>query len=46
MEVVDYAHSASFRVVPFYEKSPDEGGFAMLTNPEDLRASPTGWLGK
>lgn len=39
----DWIDSASYRVVPNPNAAPDDGGFAVLTDPENLSASPFGW---
>ncbi len=41
--VTDWIDDASFNVVPLPNESPQDGGFAVLNNPEDLTASPFGW---
>ncbi|GLB48232.1 T9SS-dependent M36 family metallopeptidase [Neptunitalea lumnitzerae] len=35
--------TASYRVLPYYVESPNHGSRQLLTNPENLNASPYGW---
>ncbi|GLB53143.1 peptidase M36 [Neptunitalea chrysea] len=35
--------SATYNVLPFYVESPNHGSRQLLTNPENLTASPYGW---
>jgi extracellular elastinolytic metalloproteinase len=41
--VVDFVAHATYRVLPIWKQYPTEG-FETLVNPEDLTASPYGWL--
>jgi extracellular elastinolytic metalloproteinase len=42
LSAVDYRAAASFRVVPIEQQDPT-GGFKLLVDPEDPKASPFGW---
>ncbi|KAK0431442.1 Fungalysin metallopeptidase-domain-containing protein [Armillaria borealis] len=42
VSVTDFVSKASYRVLPFNRELPSEG-FATVTDPQDLAASPLGW---
>lgn len=39
----DWTDSASYNVIPRPNESPQDGGFAVVTDPQDTTASPFGW---
>jgi extracellular elastinolytic metalloproteinase len=39
----DWIDHASYQVLPLPHESPQDGGFAVLSNPHDPTASPFGW---
>ncbi|KAG9075709.1 hypothetical protein FS749_012600, partial [Ceratobasidium sp. UAMH 11750] len=43
VNVVDFVADASYRVIPLQNQDLREGGFQVVTNPQDPKASPDGW---
>lgn len=41
--VVSFRSDAAYHVLPIQHQSPDQGEFELLTDPQDLEASPWGW---
>jgi extracellular elastinolytic metalloproteinase len=39
----DWVNDASYSVIPMPNESPQDGGFAVVMDPEDPTASPFGW---